>query len=57
MWPDCVATESAHPAFLDGPVNARCFLTWVEQSLAAALRPGDIFVMDNLGSDKGPAVS
>jgi transposase len=44
------------PCVLDGPVNARSFLAWVEQSLAAALRPGDIVVMDNRGSHKGPAV-
>ena len=44
------------PCVLDGPVNARSFLAWVEQSLVAELRPGDVVVMDNLGSHKGPAV-
>jgi transposase len=44
------------PCLLDGPINARSFLIWVEQSLVPTLRPGDIVVMDNLSSHKGPAV-
>ena len=41
---------------LDGPINARAFLAYVEQVLVPVLRPGDIVVMDNLSSHKGPAV-
>ena len=31
-------------------------LAYVEQALVAILRPGDVVVMDNLGSHKGKAV-
>jgi transposase len=41
---------------LDGPVNARSFRAYVEQFLAPTLKRGDIVIMDNLGSHKGPAV-
>jgi len=44
------------PAVLDGPINGRSFLAWVEQMLVPTLTPGDIVVMDNLGSHKGQAV-
>jgi len=44
------------PCVLDGPVNGRSFLAYVEQILVPALRSGDIVIMDNLGSHKGPAV-
>jgi len=37
---------------LDGAVDAMAFETYVERVLAPALRPGDIVVMDNLGSHK-----
>jgi transposase len=40
------------PCVLDGPINGETFRAWVEQFLAAELRPGDIVVMDNLGSHK-----
>ncbi len=33
---------------LDGPMDGDAFVTWCEQMLAPALRPGDIVVMDNL---------
>ena len=46
----------AAPCVFDGPINGRCFLAWVEQQLVPTLRPGDIVVMDNLGSHKGKAV-
>ena len=32
------------------------FTAWVEQFLVPTLAPGDIVIMDNLGSHKGPAV-
>jgi transposase len=40
------------PLVLDGPVNGAAFCAWVEQALAPELHPGDIVVMDNLGSHK-----
>ena len=41
------------PLVLDGPINAAAFLAYVEQILAPELSPGDVVVMDNLGSHKG----
>jgi transposase len=40
------------PAVFDGPINGRSFTAYVEQVLAPSLRPGDIVVLDNLGSHK-----
>ena len=37
---------------LDGATDAMVFETYAERCLAPALRPGDIVVMDNLGSHK-----
>ncbi len=42
----------AAPCVFDGAVNGERFRAWVEQGLAPALRPGDVVVMDNLGSHK-----
>ncbi len=44
------------PCVVDGPINGRIFLAWVTQFLIPTLRPGDIVVVDNLGSHKGAAV-
>jgi len=44
------------PFVLDGPINGEWFLAYVEQVLIPTLSPGDIVVMDNLGSHKGKAV-
>ena len=44
------------PCIFDGPINGQCFRAYVEQLLLPALRPGDIVVLDNLGSHKGQAV-
>ena len=44
------------PFVLDGPINGEWFLAYVEQVLVPTLRPGDVVVMDNLGSHKGKAV-
>lgn len=41
---------------IDGPVNGEIFLAYVQRVLVPALRPGDIVIMDNLGSHKGTAV-
>jgi len=44
------------PCVIDGPINGCLFLAWVQQFLVPTLRPGDIVVLDNLGSHKGQAV-
>ena len=41
------------PCVFDGPINGASFTAYVEQILAPALKPGDIVVLDNLGSHKG----
>lgn len=42
------------PFVLGGPINGLAFETYVEQVLVPELRPGDIVIMDNLASHKGP---
>jgi transposase len=44
------------PWLLDGPIDGESFRLYVERVLVPTLRPGDIVVMDNLGSHKGAAV-
>ncbi|MDP3747519.1 MAG: IS630 family transposase, partial [Phenylobacterium sp.] len=44
------------PVVLDQPINGEWFRAYVEQALVPTLRPGDVVVMDNLGSHKGQAV-
>jgi transposase len=44
------------PWIVDGPINGRSFLVYVREILVPALRPGDIVVLDNLGSHKGSEV-
>ena len=44
------------PMVLDGPINDLAFQAYVEQVLVPELRPGDLVVMDNLGSHKGAGV-
>ena len=44
------------PCVIDGPINGRSFLAYVEQLLVPSLSPGDIVIMDNLGSHKSQAV-
>ena len=41
------------PMVLDGPINGDWFRAWVEQALIPTLKPGDVVVLDNLGSHKG----
>jgi transposase len=43
------------PLVLDGPINGEWFTAWVEQALIPTLSPGDVVVLDNLGSHKGKA--
>jgi transposase len=44
------------PWFIEGPIDGESFRTYVAKVLLPTLRPGDIVVMDNLGSHKGKAV-
>ena len=44
------------PCVIDGPINGVLFLAWVQQFLLPTLTPGDVVVLDNLGSHKGQAV-
>ena len=44
------------PMVLDGPINGTAFQAHVEQVLVPELKPGDIVVMDNLGSHKGAGI-
>jgi transposase len=44
------------PWVLDGPINRDAFETYVAKVLTPELRPGNIVVMDNLSSHKGPRV-
>ena len=40
------------PCVIDGAMNGNVFLAYVEQVLAPTLKPGDLVIMDNLGSHK-----
>lgn len=44
------------PCVFDGPINGASFQAYVAQFLVPTLKPGDIVVLDNLGSHKGQAV-
>jgi transposase len=44
------------PCVIDGPINGESFLAYVEQVLVPSLKPGDIVIIDNLGSHKGKTV-
>jgi transposase len=44
------------PCVIDGPINGESFRAYVEQILVPALKPGDVVIIDNLGSHKGKAV-
>jgi putative transposase len=44
------------PFVLDGPINSESFLLYVEKVLVPTLRPGDIVIVDNLGSHRSKAV-
>ena len=48
--------ELTAPCVFEGPVNGEAFRAYVEQLLVPALKPGDVVVMDNLGSHKGKAI-
>jgi transposase len=44
------------PCVMDGPINGESFRAYVEQILVPTLKPGDIVVLDNLGSHKGEGI-
>ena len=44
------------PCLFDGPINGERFHAYVEQFLVPTLKPGDVVILDNLGSHKGKVV-
>lgn len=44
------------PCVFDGPINGESFKAYVKQILVPTLSPGDIVIMDNLGSHKGGVI-
>jgi putative transposase len=44
------------PWLLNGTINGERFLNYIEQVLLPTLAPGDVVIMDNLGSHKAKAV-
>ena len=44
------------PMLFDGPINGLKFRSYVETALIPTLKPGDIVIIDNLGSHKAKAV-
>ncbi len=50
------STGFVAPLCVEGAINGALFQAWVEQQLVKVLRPGDVVVMDNLSSHKGPRV-
>src|SRR5947208_1621827 len=55
-WRHCANDRIDAPCVIDGPINGESFLAYVEQVLVPTLKPGDIVIIDNLGSHKGKAV-
>ncbi len=43
------------PCLFDGPINGERFLAYVEQFLVPTLKPGDVVILNNLGSHRGKA--
>jgi putative transposase len=44
------------PWLIDGPINGERFRLYVEKILLPTLHPGDIVIIDNLGSHRGKAI-
>ena len=44
------------PWVVDGPIDGAAFQAYVETQLVPTLKKGDIVVLDNLSSHKGPRV-
>ena len=40
------------PCLFDGPINGQSFLAYVDDFLVPSLTPGDVVIMDNLGSHR-----
>ncbi len=45
------------PIVLDGPIDGESLCAYIEQLLVPMLEPGDMVIMDNLGSHKSAQVS
>lgn len=43
------------PCVIDGPINGELFRLYVAEILVPTLKPGDVVILDNLGSHKGRA--
>ena len=55
--PRCPAHDRlTAPWLIEGPIDGQSFAIYVERVLLPTLQPGDIVIMDNLGSHRGPAV-
>ena len=44
------------PWLIDGPINGDSFRLYIDKVLIPTLRPGDIVIMDNLGSHRGKII-
>jgi transposase len=44
------------PMVLDSPINGIVFQAYIDQVLVPELKPGDVVIMDNLGSHRGAGV-
>jgi len=49
-------TGMTAPFVLEGAINGAWFLAYVEQVLCPSLQPGDVVVIDNLGSHRSPRI-
>lgn len=48
--------DIAAPFVLDGPIDRHAFETYIDKVLVPELAAGDVVIMDNLSSHKGPRV-
>jgi transposase len=55
-WPGLRLSGLVAQKAFDKPMNAATFEDWVEKCLVPTLSKGDVVVMDNLSSHKGPRV-
>ena len=44
------------PCVVEGPINGVVFRAYIEQFLVPTLKPGDIVILDNLGSHRSAAI-
>ncbi|MGH9141831.1 MAG: IS630 family transposase [Vicinamibacterales bacterium] len=44
------------PCVVEGPINGTIFRAYIEQFLVPTLQPGDIVILDNLGSHRSQAI-